>query len=109
MVEKPAVGDAPSNLVATERYLLDRAIFGALRCITPGKGGALQLTDTIALLISEGRPGHVVVHEGIRHDLGNPAGFIPARLEFGLRHPKYGPALFADLEVLLEKYRGDLG
>lgn len=39
MVEKPAVGDAPSNLVATGRYLLDRAIFGALRRITLGKGG----------------------------------------------------------------------
>ena len=40
MVEKPAVGDAPSNLVDTGRYLLDRATFGALRRITPGKGGA---------------------------------------------------------------------
>ncbi|TKW73484.1 MAG: UTP--glucose-1-phosphate uridylyltransferase, partial [Staphylococcus hominis] len=29
-----------------------------------------------------------VVHDGIRHDLGNPAGFIPASVEFGLRHPK---------------------
>ena len=51
----------------------------------------------------------MVVHDGIRHDLGNPAGFIPASLEFGLRHPKFGPALFADLEVLLEKYRGEVG
>ena len=109
VVEKPAVGDAPSNLVATGRYLFDRAIIGSLRRITPGKGGELQLTDAIELLISEGHPVHVVVHEGIRHDLGNPAGFIPASVEFGLRHPKYGPALFADLEVLLEKYRGDLG
>lgn len=109
MVEKPAVGDAPSNLVATGRYLLDRAIFGALRCIAPSKGGELQLTDAIALLLSEGHPIHVVVYEGIRHDLGNPAGFIPAIVEFGLRHPKYGPALLADLEVLLENYRGDLG
>lgn len=41
MVEKPAVGDAPSNLVATRCYLLDCAIFGALRRITPGKGGEL--------------------------------------------------------------------
>ena len=40
MVEKPAAEDAPSNLVATGRYLLDRTIFGALRCITPGKAGA---------------------------------------------------------------------
>ena len=56
MVEKSAVGDVPSNLVATGRYLLDRAIFGALRRITPGRGGELQLTDAIALLISEGHP-----------------------------------------------------
>ena len=52
MVEKPAFGDVPSNLVATGRYLLDRAIFGALPRITPGKGGELQLIDAIELLIS---------------------------------------------------------
>lgn len=108
MVEKPAVEDAPSNLVATGRYLLDRAIFEALRRIEPGKGGELQLTDAIDLLISEGHPVHVVVHDGIRHDLGNPAGFIPASVEFGLRHPKYGPALFKDLEAIMEKYRLEL-
>lgn len=109
MVEKPAAEDAPSNLVATGRYLLDRAIFDALRRIEPGKGGELQLTDAIDLLISEGHPVHVVVHNGIRHDLGNPAGFIPASVEFGLRHPKYGPALFRDLEAIMEKYRPELG
>lgn len=88
MVEKPAVEDVPSNLLAAGRYLLDRAIFGALRRITLGKGGEPQFTDAIALLLSEGHPVHVVVHDGIRHDLGNPAGFIPASVEFGLRHPK---------------------
>ena len=108
MVEKYAVEDAPSILVATGRYLLDRAIFGALRRITPGKGGELQFTDAIALLISESHPVHVVVHEGIRHDLGHPAGFIPASVEFGLRHPKYGPVLFRDLEAIMEKYRAEL-
>ncbi|OFL59035.1 UDP-glucose pyrophosphorylase [Corynebacterium sp. HMSC065D07] len=109
MVEKPAVEDAPSNLAATGRYLLDRAIFDALRRIVPGKGGELQLTDAIDLLISEGHPVHVVVHDGIRHDLGNPAGFIPASVEFGLRHPKYGPTLFRDIEAIMEKYRPQLG
>lgn len=100
MVEKPAAEDAVSNLVATGRYLLDRAIFDALRRIEPGKVGELQLIDAIDLLISEGHPVHVVVHDGIRHDLGNPAGFIPVSVEFGLRHPKYGPALFRDLEKI---------
>ena len=108
MAGKPAVEDATLNLLAAGRYLLDRAIFGALRRITLGKGGEPQFTDAIALLISEGHPVHVVVHDGIRHNLGNPAGFIPASVEFGLCHPKYGRALFADLEVLLERFRTEL-
>ena len=56
MVEKPAVEAAPSNLVATGRYLLDRAILSALCRITLSKGGEVQLTDAIALLISDGHP-----------------------------------------------------
>lgn len=62
MVEKPDSEDAPSNFVATGRYVLVRKIFDALPRITPGKGGDLQLTDAIELLIQEGDPVHVVVH-----------------------------------------------
>jgi UTP--glucose-1-phosphate uridylyltransferase len=93
MVEKPAPEDAPSSFAAAGRYLLDRAIFDALRRITPGAGGELQLTDAIALLISEGHPVHVVVHRGGRHDLGNPGGFLRAAVDFALQHPEYGPDL----------------
>ncbi|ATE52406.1 MULTISPECIES: UTP--glucose-1-phosphate uridylyltransferase [Actinosynnema] len=93
MVEKPKAEDAPSTYAAAGRYLLDRAIFDALKRITPGAGGELQLTDAIALLISEGHPVHVVVHRGGRHDLGNPGGFLKAAVDFALEHPDYGPEL----------------
>jgi UTP--glucose-1-phosphate uridylyltransferase len=95
MVEKPAAQDAPSTFAAAGRYLLDRAIFDALKRITPGAGGELQLTDAIALLISEGAPVHVVVHRGGRHDLGNPGGFLRAAVDFALDDPEYGPDLRA--------------
>ena len=108
MVEKPAVGDAPSNLVATGRYLLDCAILELPAVLLPARAGSCSLLTPLRSLF-QGHPVHVVVHNGICHDLGNPAGFIPASLEFGLRHPKYGPALLADLKVLLEKYRGEAG
>ena len=108
MVEKPAKEDAPSTLVATGRYLLDRAIFDALRRITPGKGGELQLTDAIELMIQEGHPVHVVVHEGKRHDLGNPAGYIPANVDFGLHDEKYGPALYTAIKAILRDYEAGM-
>lgn len=93
MVEKPKPADAPSNFAAAGRYLLDRAVFDALRRIEPGAGGELQLTDAVALLISEGHPVHVVVHRGGRHDLGNPGGFLKAAVDFALADPEYGPDL----------------
>ena len=93
MVEKPKKEEAPSNLAAAGRYLLDCAIFDALRRIEPGAGGELQLTDAIALLIEEGHPVHVVVHRGSRHDLGNPGGYLRAAVDFALQRDDYGPAL----------------
>lgn len=101
MVEKPKPEEAPSTFAAAGRYLLDRAIFDALRRITPGAGGELQLTDAVALLIEEGHPVHVVVHRGERHDLGNPGDFLKASVHFALDHPDYGPALRAWLNERL--------
>ena len=93
MVEKPAVGQAPSRLAAAGRYVLDRAVFDALRRIDRGTGGEVQLTDAIALLIAQGHPVHVVVHHGSRHDLGNPGGYLKAAVDFALDRDDYGPDL----------------
>ena len=93
MVEKPAAEDAPSHLAAAGRYVLDRAIFDALRRTEPGAGGEIQLTDAIDLLIGEGHPVHVVVHDGTRHDLGNPGGYIKACVDFALDNPAYADDL----------------
>lgn len=93
MVEKPRSQDAPSLFAAAGRYVLDRAIFDALRRIDRGAGGEVQLTDAIALLISEGHPVHVVVHRGSRHDLGNPGGYLKAAVDFALDRDDYGPEL----------------
>ncbi|WP_200172636.1 UTP--glucose-1-phosphate uridylyltransferase [Tomitella cavernea] len=102
MVEKPAPQDAPSSLAAAGRYILDRAVFDALRRIEPGAGGELQITDAIALLIDEGHPVHVVVHRGRRHDLGNPGGYVRAAVDFALQSDEYG----AELRTWLLEYLG---
>ena len=93
MVEKPDVDKAPSRYAAAGRYILDRAVFDALRRVPHGAGGEIQLTDAIALLIAEGHPVHVVVHRGSRHDLGNPGGYLKAAVDFALDRDDYGPEL----------------
>ena len=93
MVEKPKASEAPSLLAAAGRYILDRAIFDALRRVERGAGGEIQLTDAVALLIAEGHPVHVVVHRGTRHDLGNPGGYLKAAVDFALDRDDYGPDL----------------
>jgi UTP--glucose-1-phosphate uridylyltransferase len=93
MFEKPRAEDAPSPFAAAGRYVLDRAIFDALRRVPRGAGGEIQLTDAVALLINEGHPVHVVVHRGSRHDLGNPGGYLKAAVDFALKRDDYGPEL----------------
>src|ERR1700752_1608104 len=93
MVEKPKAEDAPSPYAAAGRYVLDRAIFDALRRIQRGEGGEIQLTDAVALLSEDGHPVHVVVHRGSRHDLGNPGGYLKAAVDFALDRDDYGPDL----------------
>jgi UTP--glucose-1-phosphate uridylyltransferase len=93
MVEKPTPEEAPSRYAAAGRYVLDRAIFDALRRVGADAGGEVQVTDAVALLISEGHPVHVVVHRGSRHDLGNPGGYLKAAVDFALDRDDYGPEL----------------
>jgi UTP--glucose-1-phosphate uridylyltransferase len=102
MVEKPEPAHAPSTFAAVGRYLLDRAVFDAIDRIEPGAGGELQLTDAVQLLIDEGHPVHVVVHRGTRHDLGNPAGYVRAFVDFALDDPEIGPDLRAWLAARLD-------
>jgi UTP--glucose-1-phosphate uridylyltransferase len=101
MVEKPAPERAPSEYAAAGRYLLDRAIFDALRATPRGAGGEVQLTDAIALLIGDGHPVHVVVHHGSRHDLGNPGGYLKASVDLALDREDYGPELLRWLRARL--------
>ena len=97
MVEKPAVEDAPSNLVATGRYLLDRKIFDALRRIKPGKGGEIQLTDALLELANDPSSGGVygVVFRGRRYDTGDKLSYLKANVTIASEREDLGPELRA--------------
>ena len=81
LVEKPAPEAAPSRLAIAGRYLLDPAIFSLLASQTPGVGGEIQLTDAIRRLLAD-RPVYGYRYPGVRHDIGNPAGYLKAMQAF---------------------------
>ena len=91
-IEKPKPEEAPSRLAVSARYVLSPGIFECLERTPPGKGGELQLTDAMALLMkSEALYG--LRFDGQRHDIGNKLDFIKANVQFGLERADIGAAL----------------
>jgi UTP--glucose-1-phosphate uridylyltransferase len=89
LVEKPSPDDAPSNLAIIGRYILIPEIFTALEHTKPGKGGEIQLTDGLKLLM-EKQPIYAFEFQGARHDAGDKLGFLKATVEFGLKNREFG-------------------
>ena len=92
--EKPALEDAASRLALIGRYVLDPAIFPALRKVAPGAGGEIQLTDAIATLLDapaeEGGGVHAIVFRGRRYDTGDRLEYVKAVVEFAARDAVIG-------------------
>jgi UTP--glucose-1-phosphate uridylyltransferase len=104
MVEKPPVDEAPSNLAIIGRYVFSADIFDALDRIEPGRGGELQLTDAMALLL-ESQPFYGYTCQGGRYDVGQKLDFLRANIELALDRPDLGPAFSAWLTEFV-KQRG---
>ena len=89
LIEKPAPGEAPSNLAVIGRYVLPPEIFSILRKTRPGKNGEIQLTDALRELAKKS-PMHALEVRGQRYDAGDKLGFLIATVEFALKNPALG-------------------
>ena len=103
MIEKPAVGEAPSNLAIIGRYVLTPDIFRHLREIKPGHGGEIQLTDALASLARE-RGMLAVKIKGERFDAGGWVDYLTANLYFALKEEHLQPKLLARVRKMLGDY-----
>jgi UTP--glucose-1-phosphate uridylyltransferase len=92
LVEKPAPGTAPSNLMLPGRYILQPDVMRALDAQEKGAGGEIQLTDAMAKVIGE-QPFHAYRFEGERYDCGSASGFVIANLAMALERDDVGPAV----------------
>lgn len=101
LVEKPAIDEAPSNLAVVGRYILPAEIWPLLSKTPVGAGDEIQLTDAIAMLMSE-QTVNAYYMKGKSHDCGNKQGYMQAFVEFGLRHPVVGEGFKQYLKNLVK-------
>jgi UTP--glucose-1-phosphate uridylyltransferase len=105
VIEKPSAHEAPSNLAIAARYVFAPGIFAALQRTAPGKGGEIQLTDAIRLIIQQGGKvlGMRLGKNERRFDIGNYDAYFRAFVEFALADEKYGASLRKFLVQLLNE------
>ena len=93
IVEKPAKGDAPSNLVNAGLYVFSTEIFKKLSQIKVSVRGEWELTDAISLAVKENKPVLALkISKSSWHDIGNPWDLLEANswvLE-RMQHNVYG-------------------
>jgi UTP--glucose-1-phosphate uridylyltransferase len=103
MVEKPAPGEAPSNLAVIGRYVLPGEIFGVLERTLPGAGGEIQLTDALQTL-AEKQPLVGVVFDAPRYDAGDKLGYLKATVQLAAERDDLGPPFLSWLRSWLEEH-----
>ena len=89
IVEKPAIGTAPSNLSVIGRYVLPAKIMTLLEQTPKGAGNEIQLTDAIAML-QQSELVEAYRMKGRTFDCGSKIGYLKAVLHYGVDHPKLG-------------------
>jgi UTP--glucose-1-phosphate uridylyltransferase len=104
--EKPGIQEAPSDLAIAARYVFAPSIFAAIKRTRPGKGGEIQLTDAIRLILQEGGKvyGIRLDDEERRFDIGNFEAYFRAFVEFALADEKHGAALRQFVEQWLNDH-----
>ena len=101
-IEKPSVEEAPSNLVVASRYVFTPDIFKYLEQTTPGKGGEIQITDAMRLMVRQ-RLMYGKKLQGRRCDIGNKEGFVRTNMEFALKDPDLAESMKTYIRNLSEQ------
>lgn len=99
LVEKPAPGTAPSNLIVVGRYILQPEVMQVLSHQEKGAGNEIQLTDAMAQMIGR-QPFHGLTFNGRRFDCGDKAGYVEANIALALERPDIGPTIRAFIATL---------
>ncbi|MFP3159144.1 MAG: UTP--glucose-1-phosphate uridylyltransferase GalU [Hydrogenobaculum sp.] len=101
MVEKPDIETAPSNLAILGRYLFTPTIFEKLKNTKPGKGGEIQLTDAMEMLLEDEAVYAYKVKARV-YDTGNKLDYLKTIVEFALQREDLKDEFFSFLKDIVK-------
>ena len=102
-IEKPDIGEAPSNLAIASRYIFTPEIFDYIDKLQPGKNNEIQLTDAMELMLKD-KAMYGLRFDGVRYDIGNKLDFLKTNVIFGLKREDFGDEFKYWLKNLTEKF-----
>lgn len=100
IVEKPEPQDAPSRNAIVGRYVFTPRLLHHLANQKPGRGGEIQLTDSIASLLLDEKITALTM-ESEHYDCGEKVGYTLANVAMALRHPEFGENFANQLKTLI--------
>ncbi len=102
LVEKPKPEEVPSNLAIVGRYLFTPKIFEKIKLTPPGKGGEIQLTDAIRLLLEEEAVYAIKIDAKV-YDTGTPLGYLTTLIDFALQREDLRDSILKYLQEIVSK------
>lgn len=103
MVEKPAKGTAPSNLIIMGRYILQPEIFEILSSQERGAGNEIQITDAMKTLMQT-QSFYAYKYSGRSFDCGSKLGFLVANAAFALDREDIAPRFVEEVQALMKAH-----
>ena len=82
LIEKPTIKEAPSNLGCMGVYVFNPSIFEAIKKTKPGYNNEYQLTDSIKILVNEGKKVLYKTISGEHIDVGTLDDYKKANARF---------------------------
>jgi UTP--glucose-1-phosphate uridylyltransferase len=100
LIEKPKLGENPSNYGIIGRYILEPDVFDVINTLKPGANKEIQLTDALRILNQKKQMLAYELKEK-RYDIGDKIGYIKAIIDVSLSRND----LSKEIKKYLKKWR----
>ena len=100
IIEKPAAGEAPSDLVVVGKYVLTPEVFDYLKKAKPSKKGEIFLSDVFDKMLSDGKIIYGYEFKGEWLECGDKLNWLKSFFYLALKEPRFKDELKDYLKII---------